>query len=163
MASKKRHVTCIEYGCSEPPHLGSRCELHQGQHQQKARLRQDAVDALWRKTVDGVLVHPPFLEELLRNSEWWDKACASVRAMRTNDSVFGDEAEYAVEWCIALAEQLVLAERATRTGAEVDSDQLDYVRGWVWERFANLDRGLRSNGLPRAGTASSACDKAGTT
>lgn len=55
-----------------------------------------------------------------------------------------------MEWCIRLAEQLVLAERAARDSSHFDVFQLNAARGWVWERFAFLEQGLRSNGTKRS-------------
>jgi hypothetical protein len=60
-----------------------------------------------------------------------------------------DETKYAIDWCIALAQELVDAERASRTSAPFDPTKLEYTRQWVWERFGNLERGLMSNGVKR--------------
>jgi len=59
-----------------------------------------------------------------------------------------DEAEYATEWCIALAIEIVDAELALRDGRAVSNSLAD-TRAWVWERFNNLEAGLNSNGRPR--------------
>jgi hypothetical protein len=61
-----------------------------------------------------------------------------------------DEAEYALEWCIALAQEIVAAEYRLRNGLGISDLRLDFTRRWVWERFSNLEAGLRSNGLTRA-------------
>jgi hypothetical protein len=59
-----------------------------------------------------------------------------------------DEAEYALEWCIAAAQGIIDDERALRSGKKPESMSV-HKRAWVWERFGFLARGLRSNGLPR--------------
>lgn len=59
-----------------------------------------------------------------------------------------DEADAALEWCIALAQEIIDAERAHRTGGRV-SDKLEATRHWVWDRFNNLEAGRHSNGTAR--------------
>ena len=66
-----------------------------------------------------------------------------------------EEADYALEWCIALARELVAAELAIREGQE-PGFSLETTRAWVWERFRSLKAGLRSNGLPRENHANAA-------
>jgi hypothetical protein len=64
------------------------------------------------------------------------------------DEVLSDEAEYAIEWCIALAKEIVDAEIAFRKGTP-SSYSLESTREWVWERFHNLEKGIMSNGIKR--------------
>jgi hypothetical protein len=59
-----------------------------------------------------------------------------------------DEADYAAEWCITLAAEIVNAQRQVAAGQAV-STSFEVVRQWVWERSHNLDAGRRSNGTPR--------------
>jgi len=59
-----------------------------------------------------------------------------------------DEALFAQSWCISLAQEIIDAELATRKG-ERFSQSLDITREWVWDRFKNLEAGLRSNGTKR--------------
>ncbi len=58
------------------------------------------------------------------------------------------EAAYAQEWYIALAKEIVSAERAVRSGRETDF-MLEHTSKMVYERFNNLEKGLMSNGVPR--------------
>jgi hypothetical protein len=59
------------------------------------------------------------------------------------------EAEYAIDWCIALAKELLSAEDALAIGNK-PSSSLEITRGWVNERFENLNADFTSNGLPRS-------------
>jgi hypothetical protein len=68
---------------------------------------------------------------------------------KVKDPNLEDEAEYAIEWCIALAIEIVDAEMLYRNG-EMPLDSLTHTRFWVWERFKNLENGLRSNGIERS-------------
>ena len=147
MPTKRKPITCWEFDCAERPYLGGYCQQHHEERERAERLRRDALDALSRATVDETpFTQPEYREEVLRVSKWWDRACSVTRSAGFKDAVLGDEAQYAIGWCIQLAEQLVLAERAARSGSKVNELQLDAVRGWVWERFTHLERGLRSNG-----------------
>lgn len=58
------------------------------------------------------------------------------------------EAEYAIDWCISLARELLDAEDAIAMGKKASSS-LEITRAWVNERFENLESGRVSNGLPR--------------
>jgi hypothetical protein len=60
-----------------------------------------------------------------------------------------EEAEFAMEWCITFAQEIVDAERAARKGNPAPSLHMESTRQWVRERFRNLERGLMSNGVPR--------------
>lgn len=84
-------------------------------------------------------------DELLRLITWWHRACNAVNYGR-KDPVLRNEAEYAVEWCIALAQEISDAELAFRNG-ESPSPALAVTRVWVWDRFRNLEEGLVSNGI----------------
>lgn len=148
MAKPKRR-TCRASGCTEDPYLGGLCCRHHDEDERKRRLRQDALDALFHATIDGRLPDDPMLRsELSRLRIWWDRACDSVNYRRETTEMPLEEAQFAVEWCIALAQEIVEAERAIRVGQSPRSS-LHGTRHWVWERLGFLEAGLRSNGLPR--------------
>jgi hypothetical protein len=65
------------------------------------------------------------------------------------DDALADEAEFAKDWCIVLAEEIVLSEKAYLNGDNKSRPELQYTRDWVWERFRNLGAGLMSNGVRR--------------
>lgn len=151
MANRKQHPTCRERNCSERPHLGGYCQRHHNERKLAEELRRAAIETLWRLTVDDkTFTRQDLLDDASRISGWWAQASSAVITQDLAHTVFDDEAEYAAEWCIRLAEQLILAERAARSGAPVEEYQLNAARGWVWERFAYLERGLRSNGTARS-------------
>ena len=146
MARKK--LTCFVSRCDEPPYLGGRCKEHYDEDKRKQQERRDAVEVLNNSGVDGTYPTDKSLRQLLSDiQKWWSRAHSAMAYGRT-DSVLRDEAEYAAEWCVALAWQIVRAERAFRAGQEPDY-MLQHTSAWVFERFNNLQKGLMSNGVPR--------------
>lgn len=145
----KRKKFCRHDNCSELPYLGGLCELHAAEARSKLQRRENAVSALHHCIIDDALPSDPTVKnELLRISEWWRVACSSLNHQRQH-AVLRDEAEAATSWCIALAQELVDAERAYRAGKKYERTMLDATSQWVWERFRNLERGLMSNGVER--------------
>lgn len=145
----KRKPVCGVHRCTEPPYLGGLCEAHAEQDRIKKQRRDIAIDALHFGVIDAALPsNPAYRDDFSRLCSWWDAACHSVRHSIPH-KVLRDEAEYAMEWCIALAQDIIDAERAFRSGAPYDSTLLDHKRKLTWERFANLERGLMSNGVER--------------
>ncbi len=144
MATKR---TCRKYGCHESPHRGGLCEAHHDEERLKETRRAAAVTALHNLTIDGKLPENPALKEELRLMRgWWDRAVNSLNYRP--DPLLGGEAEFALEWCISLAQEIVDAEKAFRKG-ESPSYMLEATRSWVWDRFRNLEAGLHSNGTSR--------------
>ena len=143
-----RKHECRRSDCTNLPHLGGLCKQHHEEDIEKREKRKVATAALTSQAIDGRLADNPELRtEMARLSKWWHRACDSIRAERM-DEILQDEAEYAMEWCISLAQELVKAERAHRLGESMPSS-LGYTRESVWSRFANLEAGLRSNGVKR--------------
>jgi len=146
---RKWKMRCKVAGCEKPPYRGGLCEQHHREDEAKSRRRNEAVDLLFQSVVDNEVLRTPELrEELDRLQRWWQRACWEMRSPGT-DTVFGDEAEFAFEWCVILAQEMVEAERAARSGNSATSPHLENTRQWVWERFRNLEGGLMSNGVPR--------------
>jgi len=146
---KKKKKICSVSGCCDDPYLGGRCKKHHIEHSHRAECREKAVHALHTGLVDKCLPGDPDLRnELLRLRKWWDRACHSVQTQHDVDFMPFEEAEYALEWCISLAQEIIEAELGLRTG-KTASDSLAATRYWVWDRFKNLENGLHSNGLPR--------------
>lgn len=145
MARKKKLQCSL---CEEPPYLGGFCKEHHAERTDKMQKREAALKALHFGTVGDRLPDDLALrDELLRLREWWDRACRSVN-YQIQDQVLLDEAKYAVEWCIALAQEIVQGEEAIRDGHPVPYS-FKATRGWVWDRFSNLEAGLMSNGVKR--------------
>lgn len=144
----KRKKLCAARDCDDKPVLGGLCAVHAEQKRAREELRSAAVKALHTGAVDGSLPKDSELRsELLKLREWWDRACESMKYNREDD-ILQDEAEAAGEWCIRLAQEVVLAERAASEGLP-QPVELAMVRNWVWERFANLEAGMMSNGVKR--------------
>ncbi len=145
---RRRKRECARSKCFEAPYLGGLCKEHHEEKLERESRRHTAVNALHTMTIDGRQPDNTELRnELLRLRNWWDMACNAVNYNR-KDQMFGDEAQYAVEWCIALAQEIVDAELASRNGKTISSS-LDFTREWVWDRFCNLEAGLMSNGVKR--------------
>ena len=144
----RRRRECANQGCSKIPYLGGLCKEHYEEKAEKERRRDGAVNALHTATIaDRLPENLELRDELFRLRNWWDRACNAVNYNR-RDEVLGDEAEYAIEWCIALAQEIVDAEIAFRAGNR-PSSSLGATREWVWDRFRNLESGLMSNGVKR--------------
>lgn len=143
----KRKNVCRVYRCTESPHLGGLCKAHAAEASEKERRRNDALEVLHFGVIDKALPSDSTIrEELKRLGVWWRAACDSLNYSIPH-AVLKDEAEAATSWCIALAQELIEAERAARAGEPFDPTLLNYTRQWVWERFSNLERGLMSNGV----------------
>ena len=147
MGRKKR--ICRISGCVRDPFLGGLCEEHHRQEQRRQQRRSEAVNALHSGTVDGVIpTDPTIAEQLDRIRVYWDRACYVLHSQRGTVTMPLDEADYATEWCIALAQEIVDAQHAVSSGRPIPSS-LALTGQWVWERFHNLDAGLCSNGILR--------------
>ena len=147
--SRRRPPVCSVSKCDEPAFLGGMCRKHDEERTIREERRRAALAALHTATVENRLPDDLNLRaELFRLREWWFRACEAVQQQRSVGPLPFDEAEYAGEWCIALAQELVDAELALRSGRKPDS-KLDYARLWVWKRFENLEAGLMSNCIPR--------------
>ncbi len=145
----KRKKYCRQYGCSESPFSGGLCEQHNAESLKIKQRNDDAVYALHHSKVDGTsFVNTELRDEFYKLQEWWRRACNSVNYSRI-DATLKDEANYAVDWCIALTKELIDAERASRLNISFDELNLNATRQWVWERFNNLEKGLISNGVKR--------------
>ncbi len=146
---KRRKNECCTDGCDEPTYIGSLCRQHHEERVREQSCREAAVNALHTMVIDGRIPEDNELrEELLRLRQWWDRACRAATS-NIKDHLLRDEAEFALEWCIALAKEIVNAEMAFRQG-EPSSSSLGATRHWVWERFRNLEAGLKSNGVARS-------------
>lgn len=119
------------------------------ENSRRAQGREMAKHALHTGKVGDRLPDDAALrDELSKLRKWWDRACLAVQTRHDGDLMPFDEAEYALEWSVSLAREIVDAELALREGKTV-SDSLTATRYWVWDRFNNLERGLRSNGVER--------------
>lgn len=146
-----RKVTrrCRAAGCDELPYLGGLCERHHKEDKATARRRNDAIQLLHLSIIDSEpLRNSELREELTKLQSWWSRACLALQSQRP-DPVLQDEADYVIEWCISLAQEIVDAERSARTGNLATAPNLEITRQWVWKRLANLERGLMSNGVCR--------------
>lgn len=151
---RRRKRICWEGNCPELAAVGQYCSKHYEKHEVQRRLRDRAVDALHAGVDSSSEVRTrDLVEEFRALQRWWYRACDGVNYKRSHDLLPLDEAPYAVEWCIALAVELLEAMRCVADGTK-PLGQLDATRAWVWDRFWNLEQGLASNGRPRREIAS---------
>jgi hypothetical protein len=142
----KKKPKCRESRCSEPAYFDGRCERHYGEYKAKQQRRERVLAAL-HGTQPWAPQDPALREDWLRLLPWWNRICSAINANRL-DPELGDETHAAMEWCIALAAELIDADQALRSGAK-PGYVLEYARHWVWERFRNIEAGLGSNGTKR--------------
>jgi hypothetical protein len=144
----RRKRECKKNGCSESIYLNELCQEHYEEKVANEQRRKAALKALHTGKIDRYPPENPELrDELFRLRKWWDRACDVLNYNR-EDEVLSDDAQYAADWCIALAQEIVDAEIAFRNG-NPPSKSLAETRAWVWERFHNLEMGLMSNGVKR--------------
>jgi hypothetical protein len=145
----KRRKNCTKLHCTAPPFLGGLCERHHEEAEQQ-RLRHDtALAVLNTGQIDNESVAAgPLRDEFWRLRDWWFAVCNAVNAEREHP-VLRNETQYAVSWCVGLAESIVDEEREHRAGKEAGVRAHECLRRPLWERFENLQRGLMSNGVAR--------------
>jgi hypothetical protein len=142
----RRRLTCFRNRCNALPVSAGLCAEHAALSDQEERETDDALRLLHFGSVDSAYpTCPVVLAELERLRKWWQRVC-NVMAYGARDSQLADEVEYAGEWCKARAKDLCRVERAAREGRALPSM---LMTDYVWERFAALEAGLRSNGTPR--------------
>lgn len=144
-----RKKTCRNPRCDEPPTVGGLCQTHFEESERKHRRYMEAADVLHTGRIDGTAIGPgPLGDEFLRVQHWWFEICSAVNAGREHP-ILKDETQCGTDWCIAIAQDLIDAERERRAGTGGDSEQRQYIRQLTWSRFENLEKGLMSNGIPR--------------
>ena len=150
MAPPANSRACRVADCGNLATLAGLCDLHASEDRTSRENRDMALRLLHFGQVEGRCPADKKLRSELDDlREWWFRACNSVNT-GSQDEVLLDEAEYALEWCIRLAEQIGLAELSLRAGDSVPVS-LQSTSRWVWERFTNLEAGLASNGVSRRG------------
>ena len=108
-----------------------------------------AVGALNTGAIGGRLPENPLLrEELETLRTWWDRACWAIDADMDSATLPLSEADDVACWCVTLAQEIVNAELAYRSGKQ-SLLSLSEVQRLIWNRFKNLEMGLHSDGSPR--------------
>ena len=129
--------------------MGGLCKEHHEENVLRREREEAARHTLETGTVDGRLPEDLELrEELMQLRDRFFRARSVYLSRHGSGEMPLDEAEYAISWCVSLAQEIRVAEIAHREGRKPDSS-LEYTRFWVWDRFRNLEAGRRSNGLPR--------------
>lgn len=145
----RRRKRCRRANCEQEAASDGLCTAHaEEEHRESVRHDQAVAILHGSPTYAGPSLRGEFDAELRQLRRWWWRSCDAVNLGRAQPSIPLDEAEYAVAWCIKLAEALLIANEQALVGQD-RHPELENARRAVWERFENLERGLRSNGLPR--------------
>jgi hypothetical protein len=145
----KRRKDCAKLHCYEPPFLGGLCKCHHEEAEIRRRRHDEAVKVLWHGIIDEkVFTSGPLRDEFHRVRDWWFRTCDAMRADR-EDPILKDETQFGMDWCVAITQELVDAERDLRAGGVGDTEFRQYIRRETWLRFESLEKGLMSNGVAR--------------
>jgi hypothetical protein len=146
-----KKLECGEYRCHEAPYRNGLCEEHYEKSQRLKRRRDAAINTLHIGVVDGRLPDNQELrEELIKIRKWWHRVCGAVNN-NSEDEILREETSYALEWCIAIAQEIIDEELAYRGGnsESFSKDISKEIKRLAWEHFENLEAGLMSNGVAR--------------
>jgi len=145
---RRRSSSCKKSRCEEPAEIMGLCHEHYAEHVEAQMCCDEAIRVLHHGILDGQTIQKTELaEEFRKLQEWWRRACDSINFQR-KDPILRDEAKYASEWCISLAQVIIKEERLFRNG-NVRPPPWNFIRDSVWDRFKNLEEGLMSNGVAR--------------
>jgi len=147
MSKKKR--TCINYDCTNESYLAGYCKKHYQEYIFNQERRDSTIRTLRSYSInDSPLTNENLRKELDQLCEWWSRICSVLNNNRGTELMPLDEAEFAKEWCITLAQKIIDDEIAFRSGKQIDNSyDLNYER--LWNRFKNLEKGLTSTGVER--------------
>jgi len=146
MAKRK---ACGKFQCEKPLYKGGLCQKHFEEADHRHHRFMEAADVLRNGVIDGECIRlGPLLEEFQRVQKWWTQVCAAEIAGREHP-VLKDETPFGTDWCIAIAQEIIDAERDLRAAKPSDTEIRKYRREETWKRFENLERGLMSNGVAR--------------
>jgi hypothetical protein len=116
---------------------------------ERHRRYMETADVLHTGSIDGEYIRAgPLRDELQRVRKWWRESCDAEIAGREHP-ILKDETEFGKHWCIAIAQEIIDAERDLRAGRLGDTEIRKYIRDDTWKRFENRERGLMSNGVVR--------------
>jgi hypothetical protein len=119
--------------------MGGLCRVHYDEESRRTQLHEAAITALHTGEVEGMyLVDETLREDLQQLRDRWFVVCDVVISGRGRDLVPLEHAEYAKEWCISLAEQIVEAQRAITVGKTVAST-FEFTKSWVWKRLHDIE------------------------
>lgn len=144
-----RKKVCRKFGCGDQSLPNGLCAKHDEESQRRHQRSMDTADSLHRSVIDGVYIGSGLLgDEFRRVQDWWNAICSAERAGREHP-VLKDETRFGVDWCTAIAVELIDAIRDERMGKEGDNEIRRATRQWTWDRFENLERAFMSNGVLR--------------
>jgi hypothetical protein len=118
--------------------MGGLCRVHYDDESRRTHLHEAAITTLHTGEVEGALVDGTLREDLEQLRDRWFVVCDVVNSGRGKDLVPLEHAEYAKEWCISLAEQIVEAQWAITVGETVAST-FKFTKSWVWKRLHDIE------------------------
>jgi hypothetical protein len=143
-----KQTFCKQSHCHEPADNTGFCKRHFDEDNLNSKRRTEAIEVLHFGKINGHKIQSPeLLSEYSQIERWWSRACIANN-FGTTDSILKDEVEYALEWCISLAQIIVQEELEFRISGKYMNTN-NYIRSEVWSRFKNLQAGLMSNGISR--------------
>jgi hypothetical protein len=146
MKSKPKH--CRRFRCKIPLYRSGFCELHFHEDQKNQARRDSALRVLHTGLIEGALPKNSTLTSELEDvRKWWDRVCRTTN-YGIEDKVLVDEVEYAAEWCIAIAQEIIDEGKVLNEGKLPNHSSI-HIKEIAWVKFKNLEKGLMSNGVPR--------------
>jgi hypothetical protein len=137
---KRKIPRCGAEGCSELAYSEGLCNVHLDEKGRKEKLHAQAVRALDCGEVDGAVLDDKSLRnDLEQLSDRWRLVCNVVNSQRGTNTFPLAHAQFAVEWCISFAEQIIEAQRSITAGTPVGGSY-EHTKRWVWERLRGLER-----------------------
>lgn len=137
----KKHGKCKARKCNESAQIRGLCRRHHDEQKRADELRQDGQSLLEKGLLDQEHATVEWIRtDLLKLRPWWTRISAAM-SLQNEEHDPKDEMPYAKEWCMALAIEMVKAERASRTGVPWDHGKAEIVRDRVWRRLEGLEAG----------------------
>ena len=137
---------CRHAHCDAPVHANHFCAVHEQQRQLRAGDAREATALLHTgATLDAQpLQHTRLRTELRKLQQWWDRAIDVQRTGCDLSTLPVEEHRTVLETCRARARPLIMADRG-----QLPARLLGLSGRPVWQLFANLEKGLYSDGRPR--------------
>lgn len=137
----KKHSKCKARKCNETAQIRGFCRKHHEAQKNADELRQDGQLLLEKGRIDEGYAAVEWIKtDLLKLQPWWIRISVAMN-LQNEDQDLKDEAPYVKEWCIALAMEMVKAERASRAGTPWDQGKAEIIRDRVWRRLEGLEGG----------------------
>ena len=133
--------TCKSNRCNKPIYRVGLCDKHYEEQELKQKRKDDAVNVLHHSTIDGsFFTCEAIRNDFIRLQKLWFRVCDIVNDWTKSDTELNKEADFAVSWCVKLAQELVDAERAFRSNTQYDMTLLRHTQKELWDRYSHLEK-----------------------